>query len=201
MNTLEKKGLTLTDRLGLFYGTVMFLVMLPVTIFVSAIPAVVITNAISNKVIALTMNLGIMAMGGLVTLLVAFVSGLALSYGLSWVGRLLHVQQFFEEIARNHQPLEACRKINLGAFAGMILAGGLFLAKGETPIHTVTSRVEHLFPEPLVLSLGSLFSFDLSHTYAATTGFLAVGFLFAIIGIAAGSLIVAAVETVSARTH
>ena len=198
---MKTSSLTLTDRLGLCYGTLAFLLMLPVTIFVSAIPTVIVQNSISNKVLALTINMGILAFGALMTFLVAMVVGLAASYGLSWLGRKLHVQQVYAEVAQGRRPLEASKRINIGAFVGIALALIVFVTKGDAPINSVASRVEHLFPGPLTLSLGNLFSFDVSHTYAAATGFLSVGMLFAILGIAAGSLVFAAVETLAHRSH
>ena len=194
---MKPATLSITDRLGIAYGTVLFLLMLPVSIFVSALPGMVISNAISNKVLALTLNLAVMGIGAVVTLVMALVSGLALSYGLTWFARKLHLPQMVSEVAKNQKPLEASKRINIGAMVGLSAAILLFLSTGESPIASVTTRVEHLFPGPLVLSLGDLFSFDLSHTYAAATGFLSVGFLFAIFGIASGSLIFAAVERVA----
>jgi len=197
---MKNKGLTLKDRLGMALGTGIFLLMLPVTIFVSSVPTLLISNAIPNKVLSLTLNMGFLAVGALMTFLVAMMLGLAGSYFLGWFGKLLNLGTVFAEVANRRRPIEACRKLNLGAFAGMAVAAVLFLTVGEAPIQSVTTRVEHLFPAPLILSLGEFFSFNVSHTYAAATGFLSVGFLFAIVGIALGSLVMAGVEVLTTRT-
>jgi len=198
---MKATRLTLTDRLGIAYGTLLFFVMLPVTIFVSAIPAVVVSNTITNKVLALAINLTVIGVGGLLTLLFAMIAGLALSYTLSWAGRRLKILQAFSELKSGATPIEASKRVNLGAMIGMAAGLIAFVLKGEAPIASVTTRVEHLFPAPLVLSLGDTFSFNVSHTYAAATGFLSVGSLFVIIGIAAGSLIFAGLEILIHRSH
>ncbi|HAR42166.1 MAG TPA: hypothetical protein DCS07_05980 [Bdellovibrionales bacterium] len=198
---MKTTQLTLTDRLGIAYGTLLFFIMLPVTIFASALPAIMISNAISNKVLALALNLGVIGVGALMTLIFALVGGLALSYGLSWAGRKLQIQQAFSHVKSGATPIEASKRVNLGAMLGIGFGLLVFITKGEAPISSVTTRVEHLFPGPLTLSLGNAFSLDVSHTYAAATGFLSVGFLFAIIGIVLGSLIFAGIEMVTQKSH
>ncbi|MCM2278965.1 MAG: hypothetical protein NDJ89_12890 [Oligoflexia bacterium] len=191
---MKSETLTLTDRMGIFYGVIFFFFMLPLSIFLGSIPSVILSDVIQNKVAALAAILAILGLDIVVTFFVGIILGLVFSYALSAFGRLLRIQQTVAAMLRSERLIEDSRKSNLGGLLGGGATLVAFFAQGQVPIHSVTRRVEHLFPAPLVLNLGETFRFDLSHMYAATTGFLAVGFLYAIAGIVLGTLVAAVVD-------
>ncbi|MGK5084184.1 hypothetical protein WDW37_12885 [Bdellovibrionota bacterium FG-1] len=192
------KGLNGTDRMGLFVGTLLTFVMLPVSLFMAAVPATLFSEAIQTPVLALTVKLAILGAATVLTFFQGILLGLSVSYFAGWALRQLHIQETVSRVLAvmtgKNLKLEACQKTNIGALIGAVGALALFVYQGNTPIHSLTKRVEHLFPGQLVISMGGIFDFDLSHAYAAATGFLAVGFLFAIAGIVSGSLLSATVE-------
>ncbi len=192
------QGLTGKDRMGIFFGMGIFFFTLPVAIFVAAIPGVIVSDWFQSPVFALTIKLAFMACAAVLAFVQSVILGLAGSYFLSWGVDRLHLRQMMNQAiaAAKGETLhiETGKKSNYGAIVGAAAALVLFLVHGDFPIQSLTTKVEHLFPEPLVLSLGSLYNLNLSHIYAATTGFLAVGFLFAVLGIVAGSLVNAAIE-------
>lgn len=183
-------GLTLKERWGICFGTIYFLLMLPITVFMSAIPTTIIMDAVSNKVLALTMNMVILSVGMLISLLAALVTGLMTSYGFDWAGKKLGYHHAFLHKSTHHKPIESGKKINLGAFLGGVIALIYFFISGMAPINTVIQKVEHLFPAPLLMSMGNL-KVNVSEVYSSVVGFLAVSFLYVIIGVTAGSLIFA----------
>lgn len=195
---MKPEGLNRKDRVGILIGTALTFLLLPISLMMAAIPAVIVADSVSSPVLALSIKLGFLGFAAILTFLQAVIAGLATSYFLSWIITGLHLRESLRHgVAkfRNHSfEIEACQETNYGALIGG--AGSLvpFVFWGATPIHSLTSRVEHLFPGPLMLSLGNLFQFDLSQVYAAATGFLAVGFLFAIAGIVLGSLCSAVLE-------
>ena len=184
------------DRMGILLGTLLTFLFLPISLMLASIPAVMISGWIDSPVLALSTKLAILGIAAIMTFVQAVVLGLAISYLTSWAMSQLHVAESLRNIkirvSGNALELKTAQQTNHGALVGALAALVFFVSVGNVPIHSLTQRVEHLFPGQVMLSVGTLFNFDLSHVYAAATGFLAVGFLFAIAGIVAGSLFSAA---------
>lgn len=195
---MKTKGLNQRDRLGILFGTVLTFLMLPLSLMVAVIPAVSIADWVASPVLSLSIKLGFFAVAAIFTFIQAIIMGLAMSYFLGWIDGKLHfsvsVVNLLAKFKGDNIELEACQKTNYGALIGAAGALVLFIFGGGVPIHSLSKRVEHLFPGPLLMSLGDVFRFDLSLVFAEATGFLAVGFLFAIVGIVLGSLCSAVLE-------
>ena len=198
MKTQNNK-LTIDDKAGFLMGTVIFVFTLPMALLFSYFFEQIIGGSISNGVLSTAVILLFLGMGSAVNFVLSLLVGLMVSYGICWVARKMQLPALLDSIKHYRQPIEAQRYVSMGATVGLICAAILFTVTGHVPTDAVTAKVGQLFPTPIVINLGSAASLDLSHTYAAFTGFLTVGGLFIVSGICLGSLVAAMLERVLDR--
>lgn len=195
---MKKLGLVTKDRMGIFYGTIFFFFTLPLAVFIAAVPGVMVSNWFQMPVAVTSVRLAFFASAAVLAFIQSMIVGLMFSYFVSWGSNKIHLTQTIQSAIAHAKgevlQIEEKKLSNYGAAAGALCALIVFLMHGNIPIRSLTTKVEHLFPEPLVMSLGSFFSLNLSHLYAVATGYLAVGFLFAVVGIVTGTLVNAVAE-------
>lgn len=197
----DEKKLTTTDKLGFFIGTILFLLMLPLTTLVSTLPVAFISQAIHNQVAILAVGILCVGIGAVITLVVSVIVGMIMSYTLREIDSYVGVKAFLNKVLKNQTQMETSRKVNIGALIGAVLGAVFFIIKGDIPVITITEKVEHLFPVPLLINLGENMSFNIAHVYAQVTGFFTIGFLFLIAGIVSGTIVAAVFERVATRPH
>jgi len=178
----------------------LFLLTLPLTFFLAALPSAGISGAISNAVLALALNLGIFSVATVLNALLSMALGVGFCMACVWSWDKLQLGKYIQP-AQFQRPVEASPRINRGAIGGLAVGMVVFIITGAVPIHSVAVRVEHLFPAPLIISMGEIARVDLSAVYGTATGFISVGFLFAIFGIAGGSILVAIFELLMRRVR
>lgn len=190
---MKKSKIWTADGFGVLSGIVLFLIMIPLGLFISAVPSYMLSTMVENEALGMAINVVVMAITLSFTLAVAMIIGFTVSHGLSWFWRILGIPEALSHMKSNNRPIDAYQRINFASFGGIGVALVLFFFKGAAPIYSLTTKVEHLFPRPIVLPLGFFwgdsFSVNVSHAYAVTTGFLGIGFLFVIAGIVIGSLL------------
>ncbi|HLE12188.1 MAG: hypothetical protein A2504_13645 [Bdellovibrionales bacterium RIFOXYD12_FULL_39_22] len=197
----SSENFSLTDKMGIFIGTIIFLLIMPLTLLISSLPIAILKNIISNSVIIMFGGFFLMLIGGAVSLVMSLIFGIIISYTMNKIDKFINVSEFFFRLVRNDRPFQNSSFSNTGALIGGALSMIGLIIKGGEPIHTVTAKIEHLFPAPLILSLGDIVTLNFAHGYAVATGFLTIGLLFLIAGVASGSITGIIFDRLSHKKH
>ncbi len=192
-----KESFSLTDKLGLFLGTIIFFLILPLTLLISSLPIGILQNMISNSVIIMFAGFFLLLIGGALSLVMSILSGIVITHSFKKLDKIINFAEFFLRLIKNDRPFQNSSFSNIGALIGGSLSMIALITQGKEPIEAITAKIEHLFPAPLILSLGDMATLNFSHGYAVATGFLTIGLLFLIGGVASGSIIGIIVERLS----